>query len=138
VRRPASRLILLLSAAALTAACSVAPEQPIIADFFAASRLRDTTALAKFATVIFEPREQGIVASFEVERVAPERVAGGMRMKEVFVDAVVRDREGRRAERRLVVTLQNRRAADDPHQLYGGWVLTAVTGAEGSRAAPRW
>jgi hypothetical protein len=86
--------------------------------------------------VIFEPREQGIVASFEVERVAPERVDGGMRVKDVLVDAVVRDPDGRPGARRLVVTLQNRRTADDPHDLYGGWMVTGVTAAEGSRASP--
>jgi hypothetical protein len=137
VRRGASRLTLFLSAAAFAAACSVPSEQPIVADFFAASRLRDTTALAKFATVVFEPRDQGIVASFEIEQVSPERTGGDMLVKEVLVRAVVRDGEGRSVERRLTVTLQKRRGVDDPHALYGGWIVTAVTDAEGSRAAPR-
>ena len=137
MRRGASRLTLLFSAAVSAAACSIPPEQPIVADFFAASRLRDTTALAKFATVVFEPREQGIVASFEIERVSPERTSGGMRLKEVVVRAVVRDREGRSGERRLTVTLQKRGGTDDPHALYAGWIVTAVTDAAGSRAAPR-
>jgi len=135
--RRAPRLVPLLSAVALAAGCSVPPEQPIIADFFAASRLRDTTALARFATVVFEPRDQGIVASFEIENVSAERTAGDMRVKDVLVRAVVRDREGRSGERRLAVTLQKRRSADDPHPLYGGWIVTAVRDAEGSRAAPR-
>jgi hypothetical protein len=136
VRGSARRSIFLFAAAAIAAACSVAPEQPIIADFFAASRLRDTTALAKFATVVFEPREQGVVASFEVERVAPERSAGDMRVKDVFVQAIVRDRDGRSGSRRLAVTLQKRRGAD-PHARYGGWIVTAVRDAEGAREAPR-
>jgi hypothetical protein len=137
VRRYASRLISLLPSAALAAACSVPPEQPIVADFFAASRLRDTTALAKFATVIFEPRQQGIVASFEIERVTPERSDGDMQVKDVLVRAVVRGGDGRAGARRLNVTLQKRRDVDDPLALYGGWIVTAVTDAEGSRAAPR-
>ena len=137
MRRRAAQLVPLLSVVALAAACSVPPEQPIIADFFAASRLRDTTALAKFATVVFEPREQGIVASFEIERVGAERTSGDMRVKDVLVRAVVRDREDRSVERRLAVTLQKRRNADDAHALYGGWIVTAITAAEGSRAAPR-
>jgi hypothetical protein len=137
VRRGASPLTLLLSAAAVAAACSVPAEQPIVADFFAASRLRDMTALARFATVVFEPREQGVVTSFEIERVSPERASGDTRVKEVLVRAVVRDVEGRSGERRLAVTLQKRRAADDPHASYGGWTVTAVTDAQGSRAAPR-
>jgi hypothetical protein len=137
VTRGALPLTLLLSAAAVTAACSVPPEQPIVADFFAASRLRDLTALARFATVVFEPREQGVVASFEIERVSPERSAGGRRLKEVLVRAIVHDGDGRSSERRLAVTLQKRRDDDDRHALYGGWIVTAVTDAEGSRAAPR-
>jgi hypothetical protein len=137
VRRRAARVIPLLSAAALAAACSVPPEQPIVADFFAASRLRDTTALAKFATVVFEPREQGIVASFEIERVTPERSVGDMQVKDVLVRAVVRGGEGHAGDRRLNVTLQKRRGADDPRALYGGWIVTAVTDVAGSRAAPR-
>jgi hypothetical protein len=137
VRRRASRIVPLLSAVALAAACSVPPEQPIIADFFAASRLRDTTALAKFATVVFEPREQGMVASFEIERVSAERTAGDLRLKDVLVQAVVRDDQGRTRVRRLTVTLQKRRDADAAHAEYGGWIVTAVTDAAGSRAAPR-
>jgi hypothetical protein len=137
VRGGASPLALLLSAAVVTAACSVPPEQPIVADFFAASRLRDTTALARFATVVFEPREQGVVASFEIEQVLPERTSGDARLKEVLVRAIVRDSDGRTGERRLAVTLQKRRGADDTHVLYGGWTVTAVTDAAGSRAVPR-
>jgi hypothetical protein len=137
VKRGASPLTLLLSAAAVTAACSVPPEQPIVADFFAASRLRDTTALARFATVVFEPREQGVVGSFEIEQVSPERMSGESRLKEVLVRAVVHDGDGRSSERRLTVTLQKRGAAEDPQALYGGWMVTAVTAAAGSRAAPR-
>jgi hypothetical protein len=127
----------LLSAATLTGACSVAPEQPIVADFFAASRLRDTTALAKFATVVFEPREQGIVASFDIEQVAPERRDADKRVKQVIVRALLRDPDGRPGARRLTVTLQ-KRDGNDPRPLYGGWIVTGVTDAEATRAAPRW
>jgi len=137
VKRGASPLTLLLSAAALAAACSVPPEQPIVADFFAASRLRDTTALAKFATVVFEPREQGVVASFEIEQVSPERLSGDTQLKEVRIRAIVRGDDGRAGERRLAVTLQKRRGAEDPHPLYGGWIVTAVTDAAGAPAVPR-
>jgi len=132
VRRGASRLTVLLSAAAVTAACSVPPEQPIVADFFAASRLRDTTALARFATTVFEPREQGVVESFEIER-----TSGDKTLKEVLIRAVVLNGDGRAGERRLVVTLQKRQGADDPRALYGGWIVIGVTDAAGSRAVPR-
>jgi hypothetical protein len=137
VRRSAPHLPLLLWAAlATTAACSVPPEQPIIGDFFAASRLRDTTALAKFATVVFEPRERGIVASFHIEQVSPERTAGGMKIKDVTVAAVIRGDDGRSGERRLIVTLE-KRSDEDSRALYGGWIVAAVRDAEPARAVPR-
>ncbi len=53
--------------------CSNVAEQPILTRFFAASRLRDNTALQRFSTVIFEPRSQGIITSFEITDVGPER-----------------------------------------------------------------
>ena len=53
---------------ALTAvSCSTASERALLDQFFAASRLRDRTALARFATVVFEPRTDGIVAEFVVQ-----------------------------------------------------------------------
>jgi hypothetical protein len=129
--------LLLWAAVATTAACSVPPEQPIIGDFFAASRLRDTTALAKFATVVFEPRQQGIVASFDIEQVSPERTAGGMRVKDVIVNAVIRGDDGRSGKRQLIVTLHKRGNDEKPRALYGGWIVAAVRDAEPPRAVPR-
>jgi hypothetical protein len=59
---------------ALTAiGCSGASERVLLDQFFAASRLRDLTALARFATVVFEPRPDGIVTEFVVVSVTPER-----------------------------------------------------------------
>ena len=46
-------------------------ERSILDRFFSASRLRDQTALSNFATVVFEPLEQGIVTDFDVVRVVP-------------------------------------------------------------------
>ena len=51
--------------------CSGAAEEPILSQFFAASRLRDHTALQHFATVSFEPHSQGIVTTFEITNVSP-------------------------------------------------------------------
>src|SRR5258708_7635295 len=53
--------------------CSTASERVLVDRFFAASRLRDRTALARFATVVFEPRTDGIVEDFVVLDVTPER-----------------------------------------------------------------
>jgi hypothetical protein len=59
---------------ALTAiTCSGASERALLDQFFAASRLRDRTALARFSTVVFEPRTDGIVEEFVVLSVTPER-----------------------------------------------------------------
>ena len=54
------------------AACSSAPEQPILNQFFRAARLRDATALRGFATVNFDPATQGTISSFDIESVSPE------------------------------------------------------------------
>jgi hypothetical protein len=136
-RRQYWRPALYLLPAILTAACSVPPEQPIVSDFFAASRLRDTTALARFATVVFEPRERGIVDMFHIESVSPERTSGAVRVKQVRVRASIRGADGRIGEQVLTVTLQKRQDVGDPRALYGGWIVTGVTDAEASRAAPR-
>jgi hypothetical protein len=53
--------------------CAVASDRMLLDQFFAASRLRDRTALARFATVVFEPRTDGIVQKFVVLKAAPER-----------------------------------------------------------------
>jgi hypothetical protein len=54
-------------------ACSSTPEQPILNQFFTASRLRDNTTLAGFAAVAFDPKTDGIVTSFDITSVSPER-----------------------------------------------------------------
>ncbi len=54
------------------AACSGAPEQPILNQFFAASRLIDRTSLQNFSTVLFDPRTDGIVNSFDITDVSAE------------------------------------------------------------------
>lgn len=59
----------------VAAACGGASEYLLIERFFAASRLRDRTALARFATVVFEPNLNGTVSAFEIVSVTPERAA---------------------------------------------------------------
>jgi predicted RNA-binding protein with RPS1 domain len=66
--------LLAVSLVALTiTACSGAAEQAIINHFFIASRLRDNTSLQNFATVIFDPRTQGTVVTFDIVNVSEER-----------------------------------------------------------------
>jgi hypothetical protein len=76
--RPAQNIIGLLAASltALTltvvAGCSGSSEQPILNQFFTASRLRDSTSLNNLTMVLFEPRTQGTVSSFKIVSVTPE------------------------------------------------------------------
>jgi hypothetical protein len=68
-----SRSLATLLAAATLIGCSATPEQPILTQFFTASRLRDTTSLENFTTVAFEPNAQGIIISFDITNVTPEQ-----------------------------------------------------------------
>ena len=108
---------LLLMTVGLTA-CA-APEQPLLDQFFAASRLRDTTALQPIATVVFEPLEQGIVRTFRISAVTPERMNGGLATKDVGVTATVVLPDGRTVEKNLIVTMQR---AENAY----GWVIVSV------------
>jgi hypothetical protein len=110
----------------MLAACSVPPEEPIIGDFFAASRLRDFTVLSRFSSTILEPRERGTVSRFDVERVGPEQVDGDSIVKEVNVVAVLRRPDGRTVEQPMVLTLRRPRTVAEERPLYGGWKVVAV------------
>jgi hypothetical protein len=68
-----SRSLATLLAAATLIGCSSTPEQPILNQFFTASRLRDNTSLANFATVAFEPNAQGVIIRFDITNVTPEQ-----------------------------------------------------------------
>lgn len=103
------RSVLALSLATLTASsCSSAQERAILERFFAAARLRDKTALASFATVVFEPHIDGIVTEFHIVGVTRERPTrgGGTRSKDVTIEAPVRLPDGRAVPTTLVVTIQ--------------------------------
>ena len=60
--------------AGLGAGCT-GPEQPIIRNYFTASRVNDTATLGNIAMVRFDPREDGTVQSFSIESVVEERRA---------------------------------------------------------------
>ncbi|HKB09802.1 MAG TPA: hypothetical protein VKD69_04070 [Vicinamibacterales bacterium] len=68
-----SRSLAFLLAAATLVGCSSTPEQPLLQQFFTASRLRDNTTLAGFAATAFEPGTDGIVTTFSVTNVSPEQ-----------------------------------------------------------------
>ena len=90
--------------ACLAVACGVlSPEEQLLTDFFEASRLYDTTVMARLSAMPFNPRTDGIVDSFAVERL--DRVGERSR---VTVAAQLRSFDGRIAPRQLVFTLTRR------------------------------
>jgi hypothetical protein len=118
-------------AAGLAAASCAAAERPLLEQFFGASRLRDLTALQSIATVVFEPRERGIVRTFEIRAVSPERQEGQRVTKEVTIEAPVVLPDGQIVRQTLVVILQ--RPAGDGRD---GWLVTGVMDAPAFRSAP--
>jgi hypothetical protein len=127
------RVAAVLLAAAIGQGCSIRPERTIVGDFFAASRSRDLTALSRFSTVVFEPRERGTIAEFTIRTVSAEHAEGDMLVKEVVVDAPLMTPDGGTAARTFVITLQRPRQVpaetSEAPLLYGGWIVTRVTDA---------
>jgi hypothetical protein len=118
------------------AACSSADERILLNQFFAASRLRDLTALRNVATVVFEPATEGIVTSFELLSVTVVRASEGQASEEVAIAAPVRLPDGNTVEKTFVVTLQRGLPESDP-QRSGGWMITAIKAAPASPSTPR-
>ena len=116
-------LVVVLSLAAAAAACA-GPERPLLEQFFAASRLRDRTALQSIATVIFEPRERGIVTTFDVLKVEA-RHDGSRERKDVTIAAPVALPDGRKRPTTLAITM----IRDDT----GRWMITDVRETPSSR-----
>jgi hypothetical protein len=89
---------------AVAAACGVlSPEEQLLTDYFEAARVHDTSVLARLSARPFNPRTDGIVDAFEIERV--DRAEGGR--EQVTVTARVRQFDGRVASRRLVFTVSS-------------------------------
>jgi hypothetical protein len=108
-------------AVGVSTACGVPPERSVLDEFFAASRLRDKTALSRCSTVIFEPLEQGIVVDFEITHLTPEKD----NRKDVTIAAPVRLPNGSVVLKTLEINLQRTIPPGDP----GGslrWIVTGV------------
>lgn len=114
----------------MLAGCA-APEQSLLDQFFGASRLRDTTALQRVSTVIFEPLQEGIVRTFRITGVTPERADGPMVTKDVTVDAPVILPDGQTRQKTLVVTLQRTSGGSSRR-----WMVTGVRDAARPRPGP--
>ena len=92
-------------------------EQLLLERFFAASRLRDRTAIQQISTVIFEPREQGTVSGFTIVGAIDLETAGSVRLKQVTVRAPVRLPDGRTESRTIIFALEHR----------DRWIVTGFT-----------
>ena len=71
--------------------------------FFAASRLRDLTALRNFSTVVFEPASDGIVTNLDIVA-ATVRASG---VKDLSVVAPVKMPSGETVSKRIVLTIEH-------------------------------
>jgi hypothetical protein len=88
-----------------TIACGVlTPEEQLLTDFFEASRLFDTSVMARLSAAPLNPRADGIIDSFEIERVD----RANDQHERVAVAARVRTFDGQVNSRRLVFTLTRR------------------------------
>jgi hypothetical protein len=90
-------------------------EEQLLTRFFETARLHDTTTLAKYATVTFNPRTQGVVQTFEVEKIDE-----GDASKLVSVRAQVRGADGDTVPKRLLVTMR---------RVDGSWLITELRDA---------
>ncbi len=105
-----------MAAAGAALACGVRPEEPILQQFFAQSRLRDLTALQDVSTVVFEPRTDGIVRAFRIVRVAAVSPGGAAAVaKRVTVEAEVEAPDGAMRRETIAVTMESRD---------GVWIVT--------------
>jgi hypothetical protein len=125
--------------------CSAPAEQRLLTQFFAASRLRDLTALHNFATIVFEPGVQGVVTSFDVTRVTATQGSDGQVVskgvskdvsKDVSISAPVRLPDGRMVLKNFVITMQRGLPGSDQNR-WGGWMITAIRDGSGSPSTPR-
>jgi hypothetical protein len=107
--------------------CATDTERALLNQFFAASRLRDLTALRKIATVVFEPATDGTVTTFEIlQMTAVPGPDGKSESEAISLSAPVRLPDGRTVTKTLVVTLE-RRPVDGDQSPSHGWMITAVT-----------
>jgi hypothetical protein len=113
-----------LTALALTigaSGCANGYERALLAQFFAASRLLDRTALQNIATVVFDPRTDGTVLRFDVERITPE----DRHRETATVSARVRMPRGDIVQKHLIVTMRRTDPAVDTG-VTSRWIVTSV------------
>ena len=130
----AAAVVLLMTLTAV--ACAPDAERTLLTQFFAASRLRDLTALRKFSTVVFEPLSDGIVTSFDISGMIAVQGADGLPVsKEVSISAPVRLPDGRTVVKTFVITMARvQPSSQDPAS---GWMITAFNERAASPSTPR-
>jgi hypothetical protein len=111
-------------------ACGASAEEQTLLRFFVAAPTLDSTVISKYATIGFNPRTDGIVQTFTVTSVGPER----QDRKDVTIDAVVLEPNGVTGRRTMVATFQ---------KIDGRWLVTSLrqtpasqTSREGSSVPP--
>ncbi len=104
-----------------TACTDTGADHQLLDRFFAASRLRDRTALARLSTVILEPSVDGMVERFEVVSTATLDA----QTRQLTVQAQIRGPNELVTERRLAVTITRAEAASLA-TASTGWVVTAI------------
>ena len=95
-----------MCAAAIAAiSCGVlSPEEQLLTDFFEASRVYDVSAMSRLSALPLNPKSEGVVDSFEIERV--DRADDGT--ERVVVAAKVRSFDGQVSSRQLLFMLTRR------------------------------
>jgi hypothetical protein len=101
-----SRYVVIVASliALMAQGCGPTTERVLLEQFFAASRLRDLTALRKFSTVVFEPATDGIITNFEMTNIVDRGTS-----KEVMISAPVRMFDGRTVTKSFAVTVERGR-----------------------------
>ena len=77
---------------------------------------------------MFEPRDRGIVTSFEVTSVTPEQHDGAKVSKVVTITAPIKLPNGQIARKMLVITME---------RTTGHWIITGITEIGSRTAGPR-
>ena len=135
MRRASALAVALVTLTVLS--CAHDAERALLNQFFAASRLRDLTALQKIATVVFEPATDGIVTTFEIVRVTAVPGPNGKSESEaISISAPVRLPDGRTVTKTVVVTLERRPIEGDQNPSRG-WKITGFSAGPASPSAPR-
>ena len=134
--RPARAAVVVLLMTLTAAACAPDAERALLTQFFAASRLRDLTALRKFSTVVFEPASDGIVTSFDISGMTAVQGADGLPVsKDVSIAAPVRLPDGRTVLKTFVIRMTRDRPGSQDSG--SGWMITAINERAASPSTPR-